>query len=268
MICSRCKKELEASFFGVSKKGVPFKTCINCRNYVKSRRTPNLEAELVEEPPTPQQEEQPEQQEQSEQQYQPLSKNNAMRLILEKLKSLRCDIELDLSLIVDKFLELQKKNILTDPEEIKSSLWRLFDRIPSHILYLPCTCPGCINRELYDNPICLFRKDENINGFCDIKLAFSCKDDIFHYNIPSVNLFDGFVKPVKLKDRRRCGICQDRKVRNFVGCGRCDNRMCNECFDNLTDRLTCSFCRYNLNEHINKRIDELDIRPICFIRAL
>jgi hypothetical protein len=44
--------------------------------------------------------------------------------------------------------------------------------------------------------------------------------------------------------------------------------MCNECFDNLTDRLTCSFCRYNLHEHINNKIDELDIRPICFIRAL
>jgi hypothetical protein len=56
MICSRCKKELEASFFGVSKKGEPFKTCINCRNYVKSKRLPKVEAEPVEEPP---QQEQP-----------------------------------------------------------------------------------------------------------------------------------------------------------------------------------------------------------------
>ena len=257
MLCSRCRSVLEVSFFGVSKKGSPFKTCINCRNYVKSKRTPNLEAEPAEEP----------QQDESDLKNIYGISCEDMCLILGKLGSQGC-LDVDLEMIVDKFLELQKKYILKDPDEIKSSLWRLFDRTPSTITDIPCTCPGCINRELYDKSICLFQKDKHINGFCDIKLAFSCKDDIFHYNIPSVNLFDGFVKPVKLKDRRRCGICQDRKVRNFVSCGRCDNRMCNECFDNLTDRLTCSFCTYNLHEHLNKKIDELDIRPICFIRAL
>jgi hypothetical protein len=265
MICSRCKKELEASFFGVSKKGVPFKTCINCRNYVKSKRSPNIEAEPVEEPPTTQQEEE-------SIDDSGISREDFFSIFekLEKLENPGLDYwdYADIKMFVNKLVELQKKQILTDPDEIRNSLWRLFDRTPSAITGLPCTCPGCINRELYDNPICLFQKDKHINGFCDIKLAFSCKDDIFHYNIPSVNLFDGFVKPVKLKDRRRCTICQDRKVRNFVGCGRCENRMCNECFDNLTDKLTCSFCRYNLNEHINNRIDELDIRSLCFIRVL
>ena len=33
--CSRCKSEVDVSFFGLNRKKQPYKTCVNCRSKVK-----------------------------------------------------------------------------------------------------------------------------------------------------------------------------------------------------------------------------------------
>ena len=42
--CSRCKSEIELNYFGINRKGEPYKTCDNCRNkhkYVKVTQEEN-----------------------------------------------------------------------------------------------------------------------------------------------------------------------------------------------------------------------------------
>ena len=33
--CSRCKSEIDVSYFGLNRKKQPYKTCVNCRSKVK-----------------------------------------------------------------------------------------------------------------------------------------------------------------------------------------------------------------------------------------
>ena len=37
--CSRCKSEIDISFFGLNRKKQPYKTCINCRNTANKKPT-------------------------------------------------------------------------------------------------------------------------------------------------------------------------------------------------------------------------------------
>jgi hypothetical protein len=57
----------------------------------------------------------------------------------------------------------------------------------------------------------------------------------------------------------------ENKVKNFVQCSRCSNRVCHSCFNSLHDKSICSYCRYTMNDHLKMKMDELNIRPLCFI---
>ena len=37
-ICSRCKSEVDISFFGLNRKKQPYKTCVNCRSKAMTPR--------------------------------------------------------------------------------------------------------------------------------------------------------------------------------------------------------------------------------------
>ena len=35
--CSRCKSEIDISYFGINRKKEPYKTCVNCRSKPKNK---------------------------------------------------------------------------------------------------------------------------------------------------------------------------------------------------------------------------------------
>ena len=63
------------------------------------------------------------------------------------------------------------------------------------------------------------------------------------------NVYDGFIKHLTIKHRRRCDICL-QKARRFVVCFRCEHRYCVDCFDKI-NKMTCPFCNYTLTDHEN-----------------
>ena len=61
--------------------------------------------------------------------------------------------------------------------------------------------------------------------------------------------FANFVSTIKLKYRKTCNICFNKKKR-FKICFRCNYECCSNCFYKSTEQvLACSYCRYTLSEH-------------------
>ncbi len=62
-----------------------------------------------------------------------------------------------------------------------------------------------------------------INGFCDVRLIFSPDNiKIYKFFLPSINLFDGFMKLKKQSGPRKCEICYDRNFRKIHICNSCN----------------------------------------------
>lgn len=74
--------------------------------------------------------------------------------------------------------------------------------------------------------------------------------------LPIYDLFTGFVKTLKLKDQKRCNICQLRK-KCYRSCSRCNDKYCVECYSNIHEKTmkACPYCRYNFTEHIYNNLD-------------
>ena len=47
--CSRCRSEIELKYFGINRKGEPYKTCDNCRNKNNKTNKPTKKYKQVEE---------------------------------------------------------------------------------------------------------------------------------------------------------------------------------------------------------------------------
>ena len=47
--CSRCRSEIELTYFGINRKGEPYKTCDNCRNKNNKTNKPTNKYKQVEE---------------------------------------------------------------------------------------------------------------------------------------------------------------------------------------------------------------------------
>ena len=188
--------------------------------------------------------------------------NICMSDMLEKMVYNDLIDSMDIQSTFAKLKELKNKNLMRDPGNIYHSLSKYYKFAPGF-----CNCGRTCGQRLVqrNNSYCILEECNKITGFFDMKFIFSDKAYLYTYDIPSVNLIEGFTNNIRLKNRRRCEICLDNKVKNFVQCSRCSNRMCHTCFNRLQDKSICSFCRYSMNGQLKMKMDELDIGPLCFI---
>ena len=64
------------------------------------------------------------------------------------------------------------------------------------------------------------------------------------------NMFDGFMKCLKVPNKKMCDICNYKK-KCFRQCGKCNNKVCIYCFKNNNNKHinSCPYCRYTMSEH-------------------
>ena len=69
------------------------------------------------------------------------------------------------------------------------------------------------------------------------------------YNYSDRNIFDGFMKCLKLPNKKMCDICNYKK-KCFRQCGKCNNKVCIDCFKNNNNKHinSCPYCRYNMSD--------------------
>ena len=74
---------------------------------------------------------------------------------------------------------------------------------------------------------------------------------------PYVNVFENFAHVDKLKNRKRCNICQEKK-KCFRVCHRCNDKYCVDCFYSLHDDAMkpCPYCRYSFGDHIDAKFKQ------------
>jgi len=74
------------------------------------------------------------------------------------------------------------------------------------------------------------------------------------------NIFEGFMKCIKLPNKKMCDICNNKK-KCFRECKKCKNKICVECFKkhNKDCVNSCPYCRNNIEEHsqMNELMEEL-----------
>ena len=75
------------------------------------------------------------------------------------------------------------------------------------------------------------------------------------------NIFEGFMKCLKLPNKKMCDICNIKK-KCFRECAKCKNKLCVECFKNHNKNCvnSCPYCRYNMIEHSktnNKLLEDM-----------
>ena len=71
----------------------------------------------------------------------------------------------------------------------------------------------------------------------------------FVYSYSDRNIFDGFMKCLTLPDKKMCDIC-NYKNKCFRQCGKCNNKVCIDCFKNNNNKHinSCPYCRYNMSD--------------------
>ena len=63
------------------------------------------------------------------------------------------------------------------------------------------------------------------------------------------NMFDGFMKCLKLYNKNMCDICNYKK-KCFRQCGKCNNKICIDCFKSHNNNYinSCPYCRYIMSD--------------------
>ena len=69
------------------------------------------------------------------------------------------------------------------------------------------------------------------------------------YSDSDRNIFDGFMKCLKLPNKNMCDICNHIK-KCFRQCGKCNNKVCIDCFKNNNNNYinACPCCRYTMSD--------------------
>ena len=64
------------------------------------------------------------------------------------------------------------------------------------------------------------------------------------------NIFDGFMKCLKVPNKKMCDICSYLK-KCFRQFGKCNNKICIDCFKSHNNNYinACPYCRYTMPEH-------------------
>ena len=72
------------------------------------------------------------------------------------------------------------------------------------------------------------------------------------------NVICDFIKFDKGKHKKRCELCCERQCKRFVTCGKCNNKICQNCYENCMKRddcYYCPYCRNNLYDHIKSSFE-------------
>ena len=100
-------------------------------------------------------------------------------------------------------------------------------------------------------------------GIKDLRIIFSPDNiKIFAADIPAIDIFNGFFIKTKNRGKKRCEICLEKDTRTTHNCGNCNKRICPGCYLKMTNTKSCPYCRYTLYDHMQKKIEELDINEL------
>ena len=108
----------------------------------------------------------------------------------------------------------------------------------------------------------IFNIGEEINMYgINLVIYKNSKDTMLRTTTGSANnIFEGFMKCIKLPNKKMCDICNNKK-KCFRECKKCKNKLCVECFKNHNKDCvnSCPYCRNNIEEHsqMNKLMEEL-----------
>ena len=125
---------------------------------------------------------------------------------------------------------------------------------------------------LVDNPFdvitAFFKKERQAllfkrRGF--VNAIFSHENEMYHIVVKDIRLISGFFNAERLKNKKRCKICCERRSKCFKQCCRCLNSICSSCHKKKKT-TNCSFCRFNLIDHIVNQCKELEYRQKDILR--
>jgi len=223
VLCKGCRKTKVNEDFGLKTDGNQYKTCIKCRN----NKIKNIEKEEEE-----------------------LTCCD-VELIRDTFRKLNCRIvylnelkymmDLDRHVVSSIFSKMVMYNNIAIIETITPDN---FCFIMNLLIHLEIYTSGDIRHF-----------GENILIYKNSKVS------LMRATISSTtNIFEGFMKCIKLPNKKMCDICNNKK-KCFRECAKCKNKLCVECFKNHNKDYvnSCPYCRNNIEEHsqMNELMEEL-----------
>jgi hypothetical protein len=114
-------------------------------------------------------------------------------------------------------------------------------------MYSICRSIFDMNIDMDDKPpsLLLGISYYNMHNYGEFNISF----------IPCINFFEDYVVDEKLKNRRRCEICNLKK-KCYRICARCKGKVCIECYNKMNSctLAPCPYCRYSFNDHVDKEL--------------
>ena len=212
VLCKGCRKTKVNEDFGLKDNGTQYKTCITCRN-------------------------------------------KKIKKIEEEEEITCCDVEL----IRDTFRKLNCRIVYLNELKYMMDLDRtvatsIFTKmvVYNNIAIIETITPDnfCFIMNLLTHL--------NIFDFGDIRtydinvvIYKNSKNTMLRTTTGSANnIFEGFMKCIKLPNKKMCDICNNKK-KCFRECKKCKNKLCVECFKNHNKDCvnSCPYCRNNIDEH-------------------
>ena len=217
VLCKGCRKTKVNEDFGLKTDGNQYKTCITYRNK-KIKKLEEKEEEIVECCD-------------AELIRDTFRKLNCRIVYLNELKYM---MGLDKHLAISIFSKMIMYNNISIIETLTSDNFCPFMNLLIHL-------------EIYTSG--------HIRQFgVNIVIYKNSKDTLMRATIGSTkNIFEGFMKCIKLPNKKMCDICNNKK-KCFRECAKCKNKLCVECFKNHNKDYvnSCPYCRYNMLEHCNR----------------
>jgi len=212
VFCKGCKKTKDNEYFGMKNNGTQYKTCVNCRE--RKQKKPEDKKEEI--------------------------KCCDEEDIRNTFKQLNCKIvylnELEYMLGLDRasarmvFNKIIEYNNMAIVETIKETNFMYILSIFVHLGFSIDKIVNCnVNMVIYKAP----------NR--EVKIVLTGADK---------NMFDGFMKCLKVPNKKMCDICNYKK-KCFRQCGKCNNKVCIDCFKNNNNKHinSCPYCRYTMSDH-------------------
>ena len=213
VLCKGCRKTKVNEDFGLKDNGTQYKTCIQCRNK-KIKKIEEKEEEIT---------------------------CCDVELIRDTFRKLNCRIvylndlkymmDLDKHVVISIFSKMVIYNNIAIIETITSDNFCPLMNLLSHLD--------------------IFKIGEEINMYgINLVIYKNSKDTMLRTTTGSANnIFEGFMKCIKLPNKKMCDICNNKK-KCFRECAKCKNKLCVECFKkhNKDYVNSCPYCRYNMSD--------------------
>ena len=225
VLCKGCRKTKVNEDFGLKDNGTQYKTCLTCRNK-KIKKIEVKEEEIIECCD-------------AELIRDTFRKLNCRIVYLKELKYM---MDLDKHVAISIFSKMIMYNNIAIIETITSDNFCSFMNLLTHL-------------EIYT-------MGHHISQFgVNFVIYKNSKDSLMRITTESAtNIFEGFMKCIKLPNKKMCDICNNKK-KCFRECAKCKNKLCVECFKNHNKDCvnSCPYCRNNIEEHsqMNELMEEL-----------